>query len=126
MAMMLVVDDEPSILKLCQMILRRGGHETLAATSGEEALRVFNKHRYSVELALLDVMMPGMNGIELAGRIRLVRPGTKIVLMSGYSPREILPLIGAHSYRVIWKPFQAESLLQMIENASDDATAANV
>jgi CheY-like chemotaxis protein len=73
---------------------------------------------------LIDVMMPVMNGIELARRIRQMRPTVRIVLMSGFSPREILPLVGSHPYRVIWKPFKSQSLLQMIENASDDSVTA--
>lgn len=124
MGTILVVDDEPAVLTLCQAILRRGGHETLAASGGAEALRLLQDNAGDIELALLDVMMPVMNGIQLASRISEMRPAVRIVLMSGYSPREIMPLIGTHPYRVIWKPFQSASLLQMIENASDDAVGA--
>ena len=117
MPTILVVDDEPSVLKLCETILRRGGYETLTASSGNEALRLMRDNTDRIDFALIDVMMPVMNGLEVASRIRDTSPGIKSVLMSGYSPREILPLISSHPYRVIWKPFKAESLLQMIENA---------
>lgn len=122
MATILVVDDEPGVLKLCETILRRGGYETLAAPSGNEALRLVQDKTGSIDFALIDVMMPVMNGLELADRIRKAGPGIRVVLMSGYSPREILPLIGSHPYRVIWKPFKSESLLQMIENAGPSNT----
>jgi CheY-like chemotaxis protein len=125
MATILVVDDEPVVLRLCQTIMRRGGHESVAASGGAEALRLVQDDAGAIDFALIDVMMPVMNGIELAGRIRQMRPAVKIVLMSGFSPREILPLVGSHPYRVIWKPFKSESLLQMIENASDDSVSAH-
>jgi two-component system cell cycle sensor histidine kinase/response regulator CckA len=118
MSTILVVDDEPAVLNLCRTILRRGGHQTLTASSGAEALRLFQDNADGIDSVLVDVMMPGMNGLELANRIRSASPTVTILLMSGYSPREILPLITSHSYRVIWKPFKTDSLLQMIENAA--------
>jgi two-component system, sensor histidine kinase and response regulator len=124
MATILVVDDEPVVSRLCQTIMCRGGHEALAASGGAEALRILQDNADGIDLALIDVMMPVMNGIELARRIRQMRPTVRIVLMSGFSPREILPLVGSHPYRVIWKPFKSQSLLQMIENASDDSVTA--
>lgn len=122
MGTILVVDDDPGVLRLCQTILARDGHQALVASGGSDALRLLQdkEKANSVDFALVDVMMPVMNGIELAGRIHEIRPAIRIVLMSGYSPREILPLIGTHPYRVIWKPFKTESLLRMIENASDN------
>jgi two-component system cell cycle sensor histidine kinase/response regulator CckA len=117
MSTILVVDDEPGVLNLCRTILRRGGHETLTASSGTEALRLFQDKANGIDSVLVDVMMPGMNGLELANQIRSASPSITILLMSGYSAREILPLISSHSYRVIWKPFKAASLLQLIENA---------
>jgi CheY-like chemotaxis protein len=107
---------------LCETILRRGGYETLTATGGSAALRIVESNPERIDAALVDVMMPVMNGLELAGRIGETHPSVKIILMSGYSPREIMPLIGSHPYRVIWKPFKAESLLQMVENAGPSSS----
>ena len=115
MATILVVDDEPMVLKLCSNILIFGHHDVLTASGGPEALQVLLKN--TPDLALLDVVMPGMNGIVLAGRILQARPNTKIVLMSGYGPREIANIAGKENpYRIIWKPFKSESLLRMIDN----------
>jgi len=122
METILVVDDEPVVLKLCQAILQRGGYGVLPANGGEEALRLL-RNAPTIDLALLDVMMPGMNGIELAGQIQKASPNIKVVLMSGYGPREIARVIGDDNpYRIIWKPFKTESLLRMIENALGDST----
>ena len=115
MATILVVDDEPMMLRLCANVLLLGHHDVLEASNGPDALQVLE--RSTADLALLDVVMPGMNGIDLAGRILRKSPNTRIVLMSGYGPREIANITGKENpYRIIWKPFKAESLLRMIEN----------
>jgi CheY-like chemotaxis protein len=115
METILVVDDDAMVLSLCQNILKLGGYSILSASSGAAALRI--AQNATVDLALLDVMMPGMNGVELARRLQETHPGTRIVLMTGFGPRDIAPIVGSHDFRVIWKPFKTESLLRMIENA---------
>ena len=118
METILVVDDEPTVLSLCARILKLGGYNVLSAGGGEAALIALQKSAMPVDLALLDVMMPGMNGIELAKRILEAHPETQVVLMSGFGPKEIGRIAGGESpYRIIWKPFKTESLLRMIENA---------
>lgn len=128
MPTILVVDDEPTVLGLCQQILQLGGYSVLKASGGEAALLQASRAGHSIDLALLDVMMPVMNGIQLAARLRATNRDLPIVLMSGYSPREIAGVVGEHPYRIIWKPFKAESLLRMIDNTlrpSEGATAAS-
>src|SRR5262245_17981499 len=114
----LVVDDEPMALEFCSHALRQRGYEVFTASGGMQALPFFEKGRTPIDLALLDVMMPGFNGVELAKRISQISPDTRIVFMSGYAPEEIKRLIGADaaSYRSMWKPFTAEALGQMIWN----------
>jgi two-component system OmpR family response regulator len=123
METILVVDDDPMVRSLCQQMLNRGGYVVVPLSSGVEAVSVLKSTPSTFDLALLDVMMPGMNGIELANHIKKTHPGTRIVLMSGYGPREIEQVIGPNSYPIIWKPFKTESLLRMIENALGPAKA---
>jgi two-component system cell cycle sensor histidine kinase/response regulator CckA len=114
----LIVDDEPTVLQLCRRILQLGGYSVLAANNGTEALDLLARNPEPVDLALLDIVMPGMNGVELARRIQTSQPGTPIVLMSGFGPQEIARVVGdIKPYRIIWKPFKTESLLRMIENS---------
>ncbi len=121
----LVVDDEPTVLNLCRRILERGGYTVLAATSGAEALRILSNSAQNIDLALLDVVMPGLNGAELAQRIQAAREGVPIVLMSGFGPREIARVVGdIKAYRIIWKPFKTESLIRMIENSLGGSAGA--
>jgi DNA-binding NtrC family response regulator len=118
MATVLIVDDEEIVLKLCSSMLRLGGHNVLLATGAESALRLLDDKAATVDLAVLDIMMPGVNGIELAARIQLVHPRIGVILMTGYSMREIQGLTGEKNpYRIIWKPFKTESFLRMIDNA---------
>lgn len=124
MSTILVVDDEPIVLKLCQRILQMGGYEVLVASNGQDALGVLPKSE--IALALIDVMMPGMNGIELAKRIQSDYPSTKVVLMTGFGPSEIAKVTGPNNpHRIIWKPFRTESLLRMIENVLGDALSTS-
>src|SRR5262249_7142001 len=119
MSTILLVDDEPAVLNLCQQILKLGGYNVLPASSGQEALRLCQSSNTVIHLFLLDIVMPGMNGIELAQRLQSMNPSARVVLMSGYAHEEIASLICGDSYRIIWKPFRAGSLLRMIENVLD-------
>jgi DNA-binding NtrC family response regulator len=123
MATILVVDDEPMTLNLCVRMLRAGHHDALQASSGEGALQLLQER--TADLALIDVVMPGMNGIVLAAEIQRLYRNTEIVLMTGYGPKEIVNIAGKENpYRIIWKPFKTESLLQMIDNVLDKAGEA--
>jgi CheY-like chemotaxis protein len=124
METILLVDDEPAVLALCQTILKSGGYNVLSAGNGQDALRLLQDSATEVDLALLDVMMPGMNGVELATRILAENPAVKVVLMSGFAPKEITSVVGDNPHGIIWKPFKTESLLRMIGNALGDAPSA--
>jgi len=112
----LVVDDEAVALNFCCSALRRRGYQVFSASGGMQALPYFDTGRSAIDLALLDVMMPGLNGVELAKRISQLSPSTKIVFMSGHGPDEIKRLMGkeAATHRSMWKPFTAEVLVRMV------------
>jgi CheY-like chemotaxis protein len=117
----LVVDDEPTVLNFCKLILSRGGYRVLEAKSAAEALAVV-KSAEPIQLALLDVVMPGMNGVELAKRLRQMEPKPEILLMSGYSVNEVRNIAGGDCpFRLVWKPFKADPLLRMIQTVLDSA-----
>jgi two-component system, cell cycle sensor histidine kinase and response regulator CckA len=112
MANILVVDDEPSLLQLVIMILKQNGHTVLSASSGVEALMLYSSYRSEVHLVLTDVQMPGMDGIELARRLRALNPSVKIVLMSGFVPDDIeLP----KDLQLLSKPFPPNLLVAVVD-----------
>jgi len=116
-----VVDDQPVVLEFCRVTLERAGYSVFTATNGEQALSFFEPNRSPVDLAVIDIVMPGMSGIELARRLEKLNKGVRIVLMSGYAPDEVKRVVGeqAARYRSMWKPFEARTLVQMIKNALD-------
>jgi len=70
----LVVEDQPQVRQMTCSILRQFGYQILEASSGEEALRLAEAHAGPLHLLLTDVVMPGMNGMELAARLKAIRP----------------------------------------------------
>ena len=80
----MVVDDEPDLVKVTQVLIKKCGFESVSFSNPVEALEYFKKNRVSVSLVLTDIRMPGMTGIELAGEILKIKPDQKIMLMTAY------------------------------------------
>lgn len=78
----LVVDDEKIVLDVLQRFISRLGFNTVVTDSWESALIIFSKENY--DLVLMDVLMPGKNGFEVAEEMRQMRPDQKIVMLSGF------------------------------------------
>jgi two-component system, cell cycle sensor histidine kinase and response regulator CckA len=81
----LLVEDEEMILKAAREILELHGYRVLAASSSKEALVLCQTHRETIDLMITDVVMPQMGGPELAEQLRPLRPGMKVLYMSGYT-----------------------------------------
>ncbi|MGZ8441403.1 MAG: response regulator [Candidatus Deferrimicrobiaceae bacterium] len=90
----LLVEDEEMVRELVQEGLRRDGYSVLAAGNALEAISLLERHSRPIDLLLADLMMPGMNGMELARRLMSSHPGMKVLLMSGYSEEEIGKFVG--------------------------------
>ena len=86
----LLVEDQEDVLELAREVLRMRGYTVLAAAHPEEALRLAQEHAGPIHLLLTDVVMPGMSGREVAGRLRSRRPGMKVLYMSGYGDNAIV------------------------------------
>jgi PAS domain S-box-containing protein len=82
---LLVVEDEEGVRVLVRDYLRMNGYTVLEAGDGEEALRLAGEHSGAISLMITDVIMPGMNGRELAERMALLRPNMKVLYISGYA-----------------------------------------
>ena len=89
---MLVVDDEPAMLLLDEKILSRENYELVFAASGEDALAKVEALGRAPHLLITDFMMPGMDGRELAVKLRERSPGMKVLYQTGYSDRLFGPL----------------------------------
>jgi two-component system cell cycle sensor histidine kinase/response regulator CckA len=84
----LVVDDGEDIRRLVRTILDRLGYVVLEAASGEDAVAAFRDGHPSIDCVILDMVMPGMSGLETARRLREIQPGVRIILSSGFSIEE--------------------------------------
>lgn len=117
----LVVDDEPTLLALVRTMLWRAGFHVLEASGGEEALRIAGQHAEPIQLLLTDIVMPEMNGCELADKLKTARPGIKVLFMTGYTDKAIFESTGRKldSVHLIRKPFTAYTLVNRIEEALD-------
>jgi CheY-like chemotaxis protein len=113
MATVLVVDDEPEVLAIAAEILQDGGYRVIEATSPRRALDVL-EHEPGIELLFTDVIMPGMNGFELARRARALRPGLRILYTSGYV-RDGAQTPGPE--RMLRKPWRAAQLADEVRHA---------
>ena len=111
---MLLVEDEPGVRAVADRILKLGGFRILEASNGEQALEMVDLHG-PPDLVLTDVVMPGMGGAELAGRLRARWPSLPILFMSGYSTEALQHQGALDSEAVtILKPFTPNSLISSV------------
>ena len=116
----LLVEDEDMVRSLARRLLHKNGYHVLEASHGEEALEVDAQHAESIHLLLTDVVMPGMNGPDLAERLVAHRPQIRVVYMSGYTDT-IFEDRGILQKGVVFlqKPFSADSLTRKVREALD-------
>src|ERR1700680_4804526 len=105
-ASILLVDDDPDLLRFIAATLGRYGFNVLPAESPQQALRIHSKRQNEIGLLLTDVIMPQMNGPELAQALHQKDPGLKILFMSGYKA-DHLERFGEilRGFEVLSKPF---------------------
>ncbi|PJB32823.1 MAG: hypothetical protein CO109_02520 [Deltaproteobacteria bacterium CG_4_9_14_3_um_filter_65_9] len=116
----LLVEDEEQILSLATRILEDQGYRVLSARSPEEACRIAERPDGKIDLLLTDVVMPGMNGKELRGRIAALRPGIKTLFMSGYTADAIAHRgVLDEGVAFVQKPFTIRSLAEMVRKVLD-------
>jgi two-component system cell cycle sensor histidine kinase/response regulator CckA len=123
----LLVEDADALRKLTHMLLEQHGYRVLVAANGAAALQLVEEQPERINLLLTDVIMPGLNGRALAGRLELLQPGLKILYMSGYTDDAIMDHgvleSGTH---LLHKPYSEENLIRKVREVLDADTAAPV
>jgi PAS domain S-box-containing protein len=116
----LIAEDDPTVRKITIRTLKDAGYTVLAACDGLEAVRMFQEHRDSIALVLLDVVMPKMSGHEAHRRIRDLAPETKVVFCTGYD-RDTVQCDGlvGEGLPLVQKPFTAQALLSVVREVLD-------
>jgi two-component system cell cycle sensor histidine kinase/response regulator CckA len=119
-ALVLVVDDERALRQAIRLLLESEGHLVLEAANGVEALRIFRERSADVDLVLLDLQMPEMDGEETLAALRAIKPTIRVLLSSGFDATEILDRVRDEVSGVLSKPFRASELLQIVQDALAD------
>ena len=116
-ASVLLVEDDDRVRKLAHAILSRRGYTVLEARSGGDAILLCEQHLGPIDLVLTDAVMPLMNGDELFRRLARVRPGLRVLFMSGYPDKVANTSEWMASGGFLAKPFTPEKLLRSVRDA---------
>jgi len=111
----LLIDDEPMVTDICEMMIKRLGHKVLKAHSGSEGLEIFMAHKTCIDLIISDFNMPGMNGQEVVNTLRIMGHSVKVLLSSGglsAAQEEEVFANGFHGF--LKKPFSMTTLSNTI------------
>jgi CheY-like chemotaxis protein len=117
----LVVEDEPAMREVTRRILDRNGYHVVTAVGGDQALDVLARQLDHIDVLLSDVIMPRMQGKELADKVRILQPAARVLFMSGYTQG----LLGAQGVlepevHLIEKPFTETTLLGKLHEILSD------
>ena len=116
----LIVDDEPNVLNVCKFAIENEGYEVLAASSPMEAISIASEYPGQIHLLLTDVVMPDMNGADLANKLESMVPGLKTIFMSGYAT-DIVTRRGVvdEGVNFVQKPFTMADLVKIVRQMLD-------
>lgn len=119
----LVIDDEESVLEVVEEILESEGVGVITAVNGQAGIDIFQKQHHEIDLVLLDLSMPGLSGVETCTQLHQINPDVPILLASGYSEKESLsrfkPDNGLSGF--IQKPFHLRTLIRAVYTHLPDA-----
>jgi two-component system, cell cycle sensor histidine kinase and response regulator CckA len=122
----LLVEDEEDVRQVTQLVLRDYGYTILTACNGSEALRLAEQHQGPIHLLLTDLIMPQMNGRQLAERLTALRPSTKVFYLSGHTDDTVVRhgvLEGSTPF--MQKPYLIEELARKVREVLDQASAGS-
>jgi len=113
----LIIEDEEMLRDLIRTILESKGYSVLTAADGEEAVRIFNKHKDQVAAIVSDLGLPKLSGEEIVSHIMQINPEAKIIIASGFiDPNIRLGLEAAGVKEFIQKPYKANEVLKVVRN----------
>ncbi len=113
----LIAEDEVLVRKVIVQILERAGYRVLAASNGHEAVKLLKAHQSSVDLAILDVVMPELSGPETYTRLLELRPGLPVLFSSGYTDGARFERRVPPDQKLLAKPYRSEDLLHQVRVA---------
>jgi CheY-like chemotaxis protein len=112
----LVVDDEEMVLRFVNIVLTKAGFRVLAASGGPAALKLCNQGAEEIDVAVLDVVMPQLDGPHVFERLRQAYPNLRVLFMSGYTEAEVTRRCGGREVaEFLKKPFTSGELLARVK-----------
>ncbi|MCK5327417.1 MAG: sigma-54-dependent Fis family transcriptional regulator, partial [Candidatus Latescibacteria bacterium] len=118
----LIVDDDQAVAEMLSEVVKAMGKHPITAANGREGLEKFQEH--SVDLVITDLKMPGMNGIEVLKAIRVLQPGTPVILITGYATVDTaVECMKSGAVEYIPKPFTPDLLLEKVHDTLARAAA---
>jgi PAS domain S-box-containing protein len=121
----LIVDDEAVVRMTCRQYIERLGYRSLAAASGEEAVELYKAHTATITCVILDLTMPGMDGVATFSELRRHDPHVVVILSSGYAEEEALRLFAeARPAGFLQKPYRINELRTKIRAALDSTDSS--
>jgi DNA-binding NtrC family response regulator len=111
----LIVEDNDEVGQFSTELLEDLGYSVKRVSNADAALAILAEDEFAADLVFSDVIMPGMNGLDLAGIIRERFPGLPVLLTSGYS--DVLAANAHHGFELIQKPYSVELLSRMLRKA---------
>ncbi len=117
----LLAEDDLGVCNLAERILINGGYTVLTAHDGGEAVRLFEAHVDEIDLVLVDVIMPGLDGAQVRDRVSDLKPGVKVLFSTGYSGTEVGSRVGPGGdlIEMLAKPYRADTLLHRMRTILD-------
>jgi two-component system cell cycle sensor histidine kinase/response regulator CckA len=117
----LLIDDDERVIWVAEQLLKTLGYRTLLAKSGKEGIEVYKKNKDKIDMVILDMIMPEMDGRETYGRIKEINPDVKVLIASGYSmDKHITELLDRGCNDFIPKPFRIKSLSDKLREILDE------
>jgi CheY-like chemotaxis protein len=116
----LVVDDDPTVLEVERQLLESIGYTVIACGDPHDAIRVLEDGRSTISVLITDLTMPGLSGIELAERVRAIRPTLRVICCTGYGDEGTerqAAAAGLHAF--VRKPIDLDALAAMLRKTID-------
>jgi len=114
----LIIDDEEIVREILQEVMEIANFQAYCAQTGKDGIDIFVQNRNKIKLILLDMVMPGLTGIETYEKLLALDPQIKIILMSGYPDKEAFHLANLpESQEFIQKPFSVQEVISKVQQS---------
>jgi two-component system cell cycle sensor histidine kinase/response regulator CckA len=112
----LVVENEQFVLRLLEKVLSEGGYQVLLAADGQEAIETYCRHKTEIDVVLLDVGLPKVNGVDVLYRMKSENPDVRVIIVSGFLEPELrTKMQQAGVQHFIEKPYMLDQLVETIQ-----------